>query len=112
MRCEQLQQENQHLLQTLQELEGEHNRLKTEYGTIIQQLSRLHKYRGQIDAMKEQTAAISEAITAKAIEASGLKDDKNLLQTMLDEIAEELELQQLQVLLLIIILCSAKVCTA
>ena len=101
MRCEQLQQENQHLLQKLQEL-------KAVYGTITRQLSQLYKYRGQVDRMKEQTAAISEAITAKAIEASGLKDDKDSLQTMLDEITEELEQQQIQVLLLIII-CSAKV---
>jgi hypothetical protein len=44
-------------------------------------------------------AAISEAMTAKAVEASDLKDEKDSLQTMLEEIAEELEQHKIQVLL-------------
>ena len=111
MRCaaqeqtyEHLQQENKHLLQKLRELDEKHNRLKAVYGTVTQQLSQLHKYRGEVDAMKKQAAAISEAMTAKTVEASDLKDEKDSLQTMLDEIAEELEQQKIQVLLLIIII--------
>ena len=88
-------------MQKLKELEEENNCLKAIYGTVTQQLSRLHKYRGQIDAMKEQTVAISEAITVNAIKASDLKNEKDSLQIMLDEIAEELEQQKIQVLLYI-----------
>ena len=101
--CEKHKQENERLLQKLQELDEKHNRLKAVYGTVTQQLSQLHKYRGEVDAMKKQAAAISEAMTAKTIEASDLKDEKGSLQKMLHEIAEELEQQKIQVLLLIII---------
>ena len=100
--CEEVKQENQRLLQKLQEIEEENNRLKAVYGTITQQLSQLHKYRGQINTMKKQTAAISEAMTVKAIEASDLKNGKDSLQTMLDEIAEELEQQKIQVAILLL----------
>ncbi|MCG8626981.1 MAG: hypothetical protein MJE68_33895 [Proteobacteria bacterium] len=97
--CEHLKQENQHLVQKLQKLEGEHNRLMAVYGTVIQQLSQLHiKCLGEVDAMKKQAAEFSEAVTTKTVKASGLKDEKDSLQTMLDEITEELERQKIQVL--------------
>lgn len=96
--CEHIKQENQHLVQKLQELEGKHNRLMAVYGTVTQQLSQLHKCLGEVDAMKKQAAAFSEAVTTKTVEAMNLKDEKDLLQTMLDEIAEELERQKFQVL--------------
>ena len=99
--CEEVKEENRRLLQKLQEIEEENNCLKAIYGTVTQQLSRLHKYRGQIDAMKEQTAAISEAITVNPSKASDLKNEKDSLQIMLDEIAEELEQQKIQVLVYI-----------
>ena len=89
--CEQFQQENRHLSQTLQELKGEHNRLKTVYGTVTQQLSRLHKYQGEMDAMSEA------ALTAKTVKAMNLKDEKDSLQRIVDEITEELEHQRIQV---------------
>ena len=95
---EHLKQENQHLVQKLQKLEGEHNRLMAVYGTVTQQLSQLHKCMGEVDAMKKQAAEFSEAVTTKTVKASGLKDEKDSLQTMLDEITEELERQKIQVL--------------
>ena len=94
---EHLQQENQHLLQKLHELEREHSRLKAVYGTVTQQLSQLHKCQGEVDAMKKQAAAITEAMTAKTVEASDLKVEKDSLKTMLDEIAQELERRKIQV---------------
>ena len=95
--CKHLQQENEHLLQKLQELEREHNRLMVVYGTVTQQLSQLHKYMGEINALKKQAAVISEAMTAKTVEAMNLKEEKDSIKSMLDEIALELERQKVQV---------------
>lgn len=95
--CERLQQENQHLLQNLQEQEREHKRLKTAYNSVTKQLSQFHKRQGEIDDMKKQAATISEAMTAKSAEASGLKEEKDSLKAMLDEKALELEQQKFQV---------------
>ena len=75
--CDQVKQENQNLLQKLQTLEREHNRLEAEYGTVTQQLSQLHKDRGEMDAMS------GAALTAKT--------------KALDERTEELEHQIIQV---------------
>ncbi len=95
-----LQQENEHLLQKVRELDEKYNRLKAVYGTVTQQLSQLHnKYQGEVDAIKEQAAAMSEVVTAKTVEAMDLKEEKDSLKTMLDEIAQELEQRKLQVLL-------------
>ena len=89
-------------MQKLQELDEKHNCLMAVHDTVTQQLSQLHKCLGEVDSMKKQAAAISEAMTTKTVEAMNLKDEKDSLQTMLDEIAEELERQKIQVLLLII----------
>ena len=72
----------------------------TVYGTVTQQLSQLHRCQGEVDAMKEQAAAISEAMTAKTVEALDLKEEKESMQKMLYKIAEELEQQKIQVLTL------------
>ena len=73
--CEQLEQENQTLHQQLQELDGQHNHLKSLYGSVTQQLSQLHNCRGVIDTMKEQAAMISDVIMAKTVEAMDLKEE-------------------------------------
>lgn len=103
--CEHLKQENQGLKQhgqglikKLHELDGQHSRLKTIYGTVVQQLSQLNKYQGEVDAIKERAAVISEVVTAKTAEAMDLKEEKDSLLKMLDEKAEELEQQKIQVL--------------
>ena len=83
-----LQQCNSDLVPKLQELEGEHNRLKAVYGSVVQQLSQLRKCQSEVDAM-------CEVMTAKTAEAV---EEKDTLQKILDEIAEELEHHKAQVL--------------
>jgi chaperonin cofactor prefoldin len=94
-----LQQHNHDLLHKLQEVQEEHSCLKTVYGTVTQQLSQLHKCQSEVDAIKEHAAVISEVMTAKTAEAMDLKEEKDSLQKMLDEIAGELDHRKAQVLL-------------
>ena len=95
--CHQLKEENQGLLQQLQELEQQCTHLKDLYGTVTQQLSKLGRYQSEVDAIKEQAAAMNEAMTAKSVEAMDLKEEKETLQKMLKGIAEELERQKIEV---------------
>lgn len=48
-------------------------------------------------AMKERAVAINEAMTAKAVETMDLKEEKDSLQKILEDIAEELEQRKIQV---------------
>ena len=98
LECEQLEQENQTLQQTLKELDGKHSQLKCLYDSITQQLSQLNEYRGEVVAMKKQAAVIHKAITAKTVEAKDLKEEKESLQKILEDIADELESRKIQVL--------------
>ena len=95
--CDHLKEENQGLLQQLEELDQQYTHLKNLYDTVKQQLSQLDEYQSKVDAMKEQAAAINEAMTAKTIEALDLKEEKEMLQKKLKGIAEELEQRRIEV---------------
>ena len=68
------------------------------YGSVTQPLSQLNKCRCQVDTMKEQAAVMTKALTMKSVEAKDLKEEKESLQTILEDIAGELERRKIEVL--------------
>ena len=87
----------------MQDLDLQYTHLKTLYGSVTQQLSQLDKCQSEVDVIKEQAAAVNEAMTAKTIEAMDLKEEKETLQNTLKGIAEELERRKIEVCLVLLL---------
>ena len=95
-----IEQENQSLQQKLQELDQQHSHLKCLYDMVTQQLSQLSKYLGEVDEMKKQVDVMTKAISAKTAETLDLKEEKESLRKILEDVADELQRQKLEVCVL------------
>ena len=95
-----IEQENQSLQQKLQELDQQHSHLKNLYERVAQQLSQLTKCQGEVDEMKKQADIMTKAISAKTAETLDLKEEKESLQKILEDVAEELQRRKIEVCVL------------
>ena len=91
--------ENQELRQKLEELQQQNTCLGRLYSSVTGQLTQLNKCKGEVEAMKEHAEALKDAVVAKTVEAMDLKEEKESMQKMMDEIANELERRRIEVIL-------------
>lgn len=67
------------------------------FSVVTQQLKQLNKCREEVEAMKEHAEVLKGVVVAKTSEAMDMKGEKESLEKMVHEIAEELVRRRIQV---------------